>query len=205
MAIATAADLEAIRSRLLDAAEALFYARGVQNVGMDEIRGLSGVSLKRVYQLFPAKEDLVEAYLRRRDARWLASLARRVSSEPDPGRRPLVVFDWLGEWFAEPDFHGCAFVNAFGELGATSPRVARAVADHKAAFLAYVREWVAAAGRGGSAPELAEQLVLLAEGAMTTAAITGSPAPARTARQAAEALLAAEPRGAGPRGAAASR
>jgi AcrR family transcriptional regulator len=62
-------DSSVARERALDAAEELFYGRGVQSVGMDDVRGASGVSLKRLYQLFPSKEQLVEAYLERRDAR----------------------------------------------------------------------------------------------------------------------------------------
>ncbi|MHA6760199.1 TetR/AcrR family transcriptional regulator [Streptacidiphilus sp. PAMC 29251] len=182
--MAVAAEPALVRARALDAAEALFYARGVQLVGMDEIRSASGLSLKRLYQLFPSKGDLVEAYLRRRDARWLAALAAHVDAEPDRTARPLAVFDWLSLWFAEPDFHGCAFINAFGELGATSPAVADAVADHKAGFRLYLAELVQDAS-------LAQQLALLAEGAMTTAAISRSTAPARQARAAAAVLLAA--------------
>ena len=184
-----ATDQEAARTRVLDAAEALFYARGVQSVGMDEVRTASGVSLKRLYQLFPSKGELLEAYLRRRDTRWLDSLARYVATaEADPRRRPAAVFDWLYAWFAEPDFHGCAFVNAFGELGATSPAVARVVADHKQAFRAYLSGVVDAAG---GTEAVALQLALLAEGAMTTAAISGTPLPARQAGEAARVLLSA--------------
>ena len=68
-------DSAVARERALDAAEELFYGRGVQSVGMDDVRGTSGVSLKRLYQLFPAKELLVEAYLERRDTRWRGQLA----------------------------------------------------------------------------------------------------------------------------------
>ncbi|MET7794573.1 helix-turn-helix domain-containing protein, partial [Micrococcus luteus] len=70
--------LAAAREQALDAAEELFYARGIQTVGMDDIRGASGVSLKRLYQLFPAKELLVEAYLERRDVRWRRRLTEHV-------------------------------------------------------------------------------------------------------------------------------
>ncbi|MDI5907056.1 TetR family transcriptional regulator, partial [Streptomyces sp. 12257] len=45
-------DSAVARERALDAAEELFYGRGIQSVGMDDIRGASGVSLKRLYQLF---------------------------------------------------------------------------------------------------------------------------------------------------------
>lgn len=37
-------DSTAAREQALDAAEELFYGRGIQTVGMDDIRGASGVS-----------------------------------------------------------------------------------------------------------------------------------------------------------------
>ena len=114
--------------RLLEAAEDLFYAHGVQAVGMDAVRARSGVSLKRLYQSFPSKNDLVEAYLRRRDERWRASLRDFVHARGDD---PLAVFDWLGNWFAEPGFRGCAFVNSFGEFGEPAPGIAAVIRKHK--------------------------------------------------------------------------
>ncbi|MEV0439540.1 TetR/AcrR family transcriptional regulator [Streptomyces spectabilis] len=176
------------REQALDAAEGLFYQRGVQTVGMDDVRAASGVSLKRLYQLFPSKERLVEAYLERRDTRWRRLLAEHVERHEDPERRLLAVFDRLGEWFAEPGFRGCAWINSYGELGATSEPVARQVRLHKGAFKEYVASLVAAAGLPG---ELAEQLFLLAEGAMVTAGIDRAPGPAAHAARAAEVLIAA--------------
>ncbi|MER6711145.1 TetR/AcrR family transcriptional regulator [Streptomyces sp. NPDC000877] len=174
------------RERALDAAEELFYGRGVQSVGMDDVRGASGVSLKRLYQLFPAKEQLVEAYLERRDARWRGRLAEYVERQGEPEERILAVFDWLGGWFGEPDFRGCAWINAYGELGATSARVAAQVRAHKRAFREYLDSLVGAAGLPAA---LGGQLFLLAEGAMVTAGVTRSAGPAAEAREAARLLL----------------
>ena len=179
-------DSAVARERALDAAEELFYGRGVQSVGMDDVRGTSGVSLKRLYQLFPAKEQLVEAYLERRDARWRGQLAAYVEGREEPEERILAVFDWLGEWFGEPGFRGCAWLNAYGELGATSERVAAQVRSHKRAFREYLASLVATAALPGA---LAGQLFLLAEGAMVTAGVTGSAEPAAEAREAARRLL----------------
>ncbi|WJV50831.1 TetR/AcrR family transcriptional regulator [Streptomyces flavofungini] len=181
-------DTAAAAERALDAAEGLFYQRGIQSVGMDRIRTASGLSLKRLYQLFPSKERLVEAYLERRDERWRRDLAEHVERHEDPERRILAVFDWLGEWFAEPDFNGCAWINSYGELGATSEPVARQVRLHKTAFKEYVAGLAAAAGLPRS---LGEQVFLLAEGAMATAAITGTPAPAAQAAEATRLLITA--------------
>lgn len=175
-------------ARALDAAESLFYARGIRSVGMDDIRGASGVSLKRLYRLFPAKEDLVEAYLERRDVTWRRRLADRVDRHQDPAERVLAVFDHLHAWFGEPGFRGCAWINAYGELGATSPRVAAQARAHKAAFEHCLDVLAADAGLPVAT---AGHLWLLAEGAMVTAGIFGTPEPAARAREAAALLMAA--------------
>ncbi|WP_217143467.1 TetR/AcrR family transcriptional regulator [Streptomyces sp. AC627_RSS907] len=179
-------DSEVARERALDAAERLFYGRGVQAVGMDDVRRTSGVSLKRLYQLFPAKEQLVVAYLDRRDVRWRGELARYVDRHGEPVSRILAVFDWLGQWFAEPDFRGCAWLNAYGELGATWPRVAERVRAHKGLFRDFLDGLTADAGLPAA---VGGQLFLLAEGAMVTAGVTGGTEPARQAREAARVLL----------------
>lgn len=178
------------RVLLLDAAERLFYRRGVQAVGIDDIRAESGVSLKRLYQLFPSKDHLVVAFLERRDARWRGRLAAFVDARTrdgaDPVDRILAVFDWLGEWFAEPGFRGCAWINSSGELGGVSETVVALARAHKTAFRAYLAGLVAEAGLG---PDVTDGLVLLAEGAMVTAGIFGTPEPAVHAGRTAATLL----------------
>ncbi|GHJ40566.1 TetR/AcrR family transcriptional regulator [Streptomyces sp. TS71-3] len=184
-------DDEEARIRLLDAAERLFYRRGIQAVGMDDLRAAAGVSLKRLYQCFGSKQELVEAYLRRRDGRWRAALFDYVDGHSEaPEERPLAVFDWLYSWCADPDFRGCAFINSFGELGAVSDGVTQAARDHKQA----VHDGVLRLTRELPVTDpvaLATQLLLLIDGAITTAAISGDPEAARHARRAAEVLLAA--------------
>uniref|UniRef100_A0AAU2JU30 TetR/AcrR family transcriptional regulator n=1 Tax=Streptomyces sp. NBC_00049 TaxID=2903617 RepID=A0AAU2JU30_9ACTN len=177
-------DDEEARTRLLDAAEALFYADGIQAVGMDRIRAESGVPLKRLYRVFPAKESLVTAYLERRDQRWMASLRAAVTGAQEP---VLAVFDWLAEWFSEPDFRGCAFLNAFGELGAGPAGVLDVVQRHKTELRDLLREL--AAGAGPQAEDLADRLLILVEGATVVAALTPGPEPALQARAVAELLL----------------
>ncbi|HEV7865770.1 MAG TPA: TetR/AcrR family transcriptional regulator, partial [Acidimicrobiia bacterium] len=173
-------DPDSERARLLDAAETLFYRRGVQAVGIDDVRAEAGVSLKRLYQLFPSKDRLVVEFLERRDARWRGRLADFVATRAAAGAAPdariLAVFDWLGEWFAEPGFRGCAWINSYGELGGVSADVVRLARAHKTAFRAYLSGLVADAALP---PEVTDELLLLAEGAMVTAGIFNSPDPAR--------------------------
>ncbi|MEV6286663.1 TetR/AcrR family transcriptional regulator [Kribbella sp. NPDC051770] len=183
-----AIDTATAQRQVLDAADALFYERGVQSVGMDAIRTASGVSLKRLYQLFPSKDALIEAYLHQRDQQWKTMLAEHVDAATEPREKILAVFDFLHSWFTQKDFRGCAFINSFGELGAVSPKVAELAQEHKAGFRQALADLAAAAG-AADPQQLADHLILLSEGAITTSAISGSAAPATRAREAAELLM----------------
>ncbi len=174
------------RGQVVAAADRLFYAHGVHAVGMDAVRSEARVSLKRIYGLFPSKDDLVVAVLHGRTQRWTTGLEAVASAATTPRERLLAVFDFLDAWFREDDFRGCAFINSFGELGATSPAVAEAVRVQKATFQEYVLGLV----REDELPDaVAAQLAILAEGAQTTAAISGDPSAAAQAREAASVLV----------------
>ncbi len=177
-----------IRERVIEAADRLFYGRGITAVGMDELRTAAGVSLRRLYQQFPSKDDIVIAVLDRRHEVWTGGVAAQVSRFTDARLRLLAIYDYLAAWFRDDDFRGCGFINAFGELGVVSPRVAAVTREHKASFQAYVDRLVAEAGADAA---LGPQLSILAEGAQTTAAISGTPEAADQARGAAEVLIAA--------------
>lgn len=179
-------DEKAAREAVVRAADELFYARGVQAVGMDAVRTAAGVSLKRIYSLFASKDELIVAVLHHRTGIWDSGLATASERATTARERILTIFDFLDAWFREPDFRGCAFINTHGELGASSTAVADAVREQKRTFQEYVAQLVADAG---APPALAPQLAILAEGAQTTAAIAGTPDAAHHARAAAETLL----------------
>ena len=174
------------RERVVDAADALFYSRGIRAVGMDDVRNEAGVSLKRLYTLFPGKDSLVLAVLHKRHAMWTEGLTAAIDATDGAREKLLAVYDYLAAWFAEDTFRGCGFINAFGELGLTSPEVAAYAREHKRSFQEQLAGLVARAGVDAS---LAPQLAILAEGAQTTAAIEGSPEAALHARRAAVTLI----------------
>jgi AcrR family transcriptional regulator len=179
-------DEKTAREAVIEAADGLFYAHGVQAVGMDAVRTAAGVSLKRIYSLFASKDELIVAVLNHRTTVWDSGLASASERATSARERILAIFDFLDAWFREPDFRGCAFINTHGELGASSTAVADAVREQKRSFQEYVARLVSDAGAPAT---LAPQLAILAEGAQTTAAIAGTPEAAHQARAAAETLL----------------
>jgi len=179
-----------IRAHIVDVADRLFYARGIQSVGMDEIRTRAGVSLKKLYAAFPGKEQLVAAVLAGRHDVWERGVHGAVDAAATPRDKLLAIYDFLESLFGDDTFRGCGFINAFGELGATSPAVAEIARDHKDSFQRFVASLTTSVvADPARAEELAAQLALLAEGAQTTAAIAGTTAPAAHARRAAETLI----------------
>ena len=177
---------EQVRERVLNAADRLYYGRGIQSVGMDELRRASGVSLKGLYGVFPSKAAIVLEVLDRRHAMWNTGVTERVARAETPRAKLLAIYDYLADWFSDDTFRGCGFINAFAELGSISPEVAERARDHKSGFQSYVARLVADAG---AHQDLAPQLSILAEGAQTTAAIAGTPEAAVHARRAAEILI----------------
>jgi AcrR family transcriptional regulator len=196
---------ESARERILHAAAELFYRRGVRNVGIDQIVAASGVAKMSLYKHFESKDALIEAWLARRDESWRRWFeTRALAAGDEPERQLLGVFDALEEWFASADFRGCAFVNAAVEVADPGHRATALAVEHQRALLGFLRRL--ARDAGVARPEmLARQLLLLMEGAIVLAQIHGGGEPAREARRAARALIAAARQGgvadAGGRGA----
>jgi AcrR family transcriptional regulator len=107
--------------RLVEAASDLFYNRGIRAVGVDLIADVAGTTKKTLYDRFGSKDGLVVLYLRRRQDRWRESVTRHLAERPGgDGDSPpaLGVLDALELWMAD-QHRGCAFVNAYAELGGT--------------------------------------------------------------------------------------
>lgn len=103
------------RERLLDAANELFYAEGIQTVGIDRIIERAGVAKASLYNLFGSKEELVAAYLASRHDRTTGRITRATDAVDDARQKILAVFDSQAEQYERPGFNGCAFVAATTE------------------------------------------------------------------------------------------
>jgi AcrR family transcriptional regulator len=179
------------RERLLDAANELFYAEGVQTVGIDRIIERAGVAKASLYNLFGSKEELVAAYLASRHDRTTARLTEAIQRVDDPRQKILAVFDAQAEQYQDPDFHGCAFIAASAE--APSGGLVEQAADQ---FRTWIRAMFIdlAQQAGASEPELlGRQFHLIYDGAGLAGRMDHhDPAIAPTVRTAVQALLTAE-------------
>lgn len=168
--------------RVLAAASDLFYRRGIRAVGVDLVAEAAGTTKKTLYDRFGSKDELVARYLRRRALRWETFLSGRLQ-EVDGEERVLAVFDALTTWLCD-DGRGCAFVNAYAEVGGTG-HPAEAVIRAEKDWMR--RVFVALAGDGS----LGAEVHLLYEGATVAHTAGGRADAVPTARAAARRLMAA--------------
>jgi AcrR family transcriptional regulator len=182
-----AGDRLPVRERLLAAADELFYREGINSVGIDRVLAEAGVAKASLYATFGSKEELVRAYLEGKSASRRARIEAKISQHRAPREQLLAIFDAMADTCAQPGFRGCAFVKANSEL--PGGERTRPVAD---SYRAYIRELftrLAKEAGARNAPTLAQQLVLLYDGALVSAQMDGNIEAARMARGLAAALL----------------
>ncbi|MBI3367969.1 MAG: TetR/AcrR family transcriptional regulator [Burkholderiales bacterium] len=173
-----------MKQRILEAADRLFYNQSIQAVGVDALAAKAGISKRTLYDHFPSKDAVVAAYLARR--------AAMVTSPTDgsPREQILALFDALAPWFGSKHFRGCPFINAVSELGAQHRHpglaAARAAKAQRRIWLAERCQALNVADPAG----LADQLMILREGAITASMMRGGdPCAGHAARAAAQVLL----------------
>jgi AcrR family transcriptional regulator len=159
-----------VRERLVTAAYELFARKGVQAVGVDAIIERSGVARQTLYRHFGSKQELVLAFLERREEvwtyGWLAAEVHR--RERDPRRRLLAIFDVFDEWFRRPDFEGCSFINVMLEHPAVDHPLHVAAAGYLARIRAFLEELAGDAGIADPA-SLAREWHILMKGSIVAA------------------------------------
>lgn len=180
------------RARILEAATDLFYREGIRAVGIDTIIARSGAAKMSLYRNFASKDDLVVAFLEHRDSIYWQWWDHVMMAHPDDARRQIGdLFASLTRRVTSPLYRGCPFINTATEF--PDP-------DHpaRALCLANKRELRRrlndlALRAGARDPKiLADQLLLLMEGAYAAAQNFRAGGPAPSLRRAAEALLAAQ-------------
>jgi AcrR family transcriptional regulator len=177
------------RDRLLEAASELFYAEGVQSVGINRVIERAGVAKDSLYSTFGSKEELVCAYLNARHEETLARLRSAVAATEDPIERILSVFDSQAQLFHTLDFRGCAFTAAAAEAP-PGGQIDATAKSYRLDIHTLFTELSAAAGAPDPAL-LASQLQLIYDGGGLAAKMDRNPGIATPARAAASALVAA--------------
>lgn len=175
--------------RIVRTAADLFCRKGYTATGIDAIVAQSGTAKATLYRHFASKDDLIAAVLQAEGEAWRSWFFGRMATiEGGPRDRLLAMFTLLEDWFSDPDFHGCPFINAIAELQTKKPEIKRVTDAHKR----YLQTWLTANAKElGAADEEAfvRSLIVLFDGAIVAAQHSRDPSFARIASAAAESII----------------
>lgn len=177
------------REHILKVASDLFYQQGIRATGVDQVISESNVAKMTLYNHFKSKDDLVLAYLKRRDDEWriwFEDLVNNLGNSPK--EKLLAVFDVVGQWFEEPDFNGCAFIKTASEFTDPSHPYHEAANHYKLYMYRYIASLVDQSDTSNR-DVLTNGLNLLVEGAITSAMLKMNTNPAQQAKEAASVLI----------------
>lgn len=175
------------RERLLVTARDLFLRCGASNVGINDVTDSAGVARMTLYNNFESKEALVLAVYEELIQATLRELRQMdVASRPER-ERVLKLFDYFDSKAHSADYRGCPFIHASLQAAEPSGAIHATVSSYKRALREYVLGLLDKGRR--SRAELADQIVILLDGAVTEAYLNGVTHPTRAAKRAAARLL----------------
>jgi AcrR family transcriptional regulator len=175
------------RRRVLDAATALFYGEGVHAVGIDRIIAEAGVAKATFYSHFPAKDDLVRAYLDERHQLLRQAVATLHLTRRSPRAAIEEIFTYLAETGASPAFRGCPFINCAAEYPDPAHPVRQAVDAQRTWMRATFRDLLAEAGDPD--PDRTAGVLMLLRDGLIVGSDLDDPAVARAATREAVARI----------------
>lgn len=192
MADSSEATRTSARDTILQTAAKLFFREGFRAVGIDTIIKQADIAKMTLYRYFPSKDDLIVAYLQDTNDKfwvWFDESTRR--SEGEPRSQLIAFFAALEKLVTSPQCYGCPFLNAIVDFPENSHPGHQVALQHKQGVRSRFRELAHQAG--AQAPELlADQLLVLMDGAFMSVRMFGSNNPAAQVAKAADTLIAAQ-------------
>lgn len=188
-----AAPTESVRDRILNTARDLFYKEGARSVGVDTVVAQSGVAKTSLYRWFPSKDALIVAVLEKeRHDRWAGWDKTAAQSDAEPRARLRAHLTGIARYVNSSHFRGCPFMNVTAEF-ADPQHPARLLATEEMHELRRRLRGLVDNVAGVSNPEeLTEHLLLLVDGAFSSAQALGKSGPQHFLVAAADALVDAQ-------------
>jgi len=161
--------MDSKRQILINTALSLFYEKGVNSIGINEILSVSGIAKKTLYNHFKSKEALVLAALEQRNNTFTAWLEHSLDDAKSDKEVVEKLFNALTDWFSGSvtelgDFRGCFFINISAEFSDPGCDISKYCQYHKQQVRELISSHLSSPNKA-----LVDLICILKEGAITTA------------------------------------
>ncbi|WP_374369154.1 TetR/AcrR family transcriptional regulator [Dongia sp.] len=189
--MAVAQNAQPPRARILSAAHDLFYHQGIRAVGVDLVAASAETNKMTLYRHFDSKDALVAEYLQEVATEIEASWDRlAITHADDPKGHILAWLAETGRQMERPGSRGCPITNAAIELPEPDHPGRAVIEAHKRGMRKRFAARCRAAGLK-DAEMIADQLVMLLDGAGVAMQTIGLKGPVASLLRHAEWLLGA--------------
>lgn len=177
------------RDHLVATAARLFCRHGFHATGIDRVLDEAGVAKMTLYKHFASKDELIVASLGAVAAESReAALAAIDAAGRSPRRRLLGLIDWYAAQAADAHFEGCPFHHAAAEFSDPAHPIHAVARDQKLWLRGVLKDLAQEAGLKRPA-SVAEQLLVVVEGVLASAAAGALEDGPRSARALARAVV----------------
>ena len=180
------------RQNIIETASRLFYQKGYNLTGINEIIREASVAKATLYSHFKSKDDICIAYLNIRNEALVEDITAFVSTAPKGKAQVLAIFDFLQNFYSSPTFNGCWCINTISEIPPENVTIRQTIQTQKNAFLSLIEQIITSNFPDQSSTEnqiLAKRIYLLYEGALTESHIHQQSWPIASAKELCEYIL----------------
>lgn len=178
-----------VKERLVQTASELFYEKGYNRTGINEILEKSEVAKASMYQHFRSKEEICLAYLQRMDTQFILDLKTYLGGKKEGMERVIGLFDFLKDFYYQDGFRGCWCLNTVSEIPRDDEQINGEIKKQKNNFRAFIQKVVRENLQVDNEKRLADRLYLLYEGAIAESQVHMEVWPIEEARQMAQMII----------------
>lgn len=164
------------RAHIIQTASDLFYQKGYNLTGINEIIEKAGIAKATLYSHFRSKEDLCLAYLDARDSTLLQEIRTFCRNKSNGDKQLIAVLEFLEQFFEQAGFNGCWCIRTAAEIPRDNLRIKAKIKANKEQFLQFIQQLVKDNKPSLNTEkqlQLAKRIYLLYEGALTESHLQG--------------------------------
>jgi len=133
---------EDTKQHILETASRLFYDKGYNLTGINEIIAEAGIAKATLYSHFKTKDDLCIAYLDYRSRELLTQLDAFCNQRPMGRERVLAILEFLLPFFETENFAGCWCIRTVAEVPAEKSHIRDQIKHDKQVFMTFIKQVV---------------------------------------------------------------
>lgn len=181
-----------VHETIVKTASDLFYKKGYNLTGINEIIKESGIAKATLYNHFKSKDDICLAYLQYKNKSFLSEIKAFTKKTPKGKKRILSLFNFLDTFFTDPQFNGCWCIKTVAEIPRDNKVILLEIQNEKKQFIEFIYKLTIANLTRKTEKEyrqLVRQIYVLYEGAVAESHLHQANWPILSAKQVCNVIL----------------